>query len=100
MISGTADIIPVIQYSILKRKSPECFGHASVAARLTWQGADPDKFPGENAKRFLLEMTERGLMENGSGNKIQAWRSAGPDRRILGLETAISAGMMVVRIKE
>lgn len=72
----------------------------SVAARLTWQGADPDKFPGENAERFLLEMTERGLMENGSGNEIHVWRSAGPDRRILGLEAAISAGTMVVRITE
>ena len=46
-------------------------------------------------------MTERGLMENGSGKEITVWRSTGSDCRILGLETALSgSSSMSVSIVE
>ncbi len=73
-------------------------GGKYVAATLTNQGADSDKYPG--AERFLLKMIDGGLMENGSGKEITVWRSTGNDRRILGLETSLSSGVMTVAIKE
>ena len=75
-------------------------GARSVSATLTFQGADTERFPGIKTERFLLKMKERGLMENGSGNEITVWRSTGDDCRILGLETALSSGVMVVTVKE
>lgn len=67
---------------------------------LTCEGPDAERFPGKSTERFLLRLTERGLMENGSGNVIHLWRSTGPDRRLLGLEVALSTGAMSIRIKE
>ena len=73
-------------------------GGKYVAATLTNQGPDTDRYPG--TERFLLKMIDGGLMENGSGNEITVWRSTGNDRRILGLETSLSSGVMTVAIKE
>ena len=69
-----------------------------VPATLTNQGDDNDRFPG--TERFLLKLQEGGLMENGSGNEITVWRSTAKERRILGLETALSSGVMTVSIKD
>ena len=71
----------------------------SIAATLKCEGADTERFPGKEAVRYHLSMKERGLMENGSGKEISVWLSAGKDRRILGLETALSTGVMTVSIK-
>ncbi len=75
-------------------------GGKSVPATLSGQGADNERFPDLPAQRFLLKMNGRGLMENGSGDEILVWRSAASDRRLLGLEAALSAGKMTVGIKE
>lgn len=72
----------------------------SYAARLVFQGEDDEKFPGQDAERLLLQMTERGLMENGSGKEIHLWRSSEDDHRLLGLEVALSSGRMICRIHE
>lgn len=72
----------------------------SFPAELIYLGEDPDKIPGIPCENFLLRMTERGLMENGSGNEIYIWRSSGEDRRILCLETELSTGSMAVRIQQ
>lgn len=72
----------------------------SYAARLIEQGDDDEKFPGLEAEHILLQMTEHGLMENGSGNEIHIWRSSAPDRRLLGLEVALSSGRMICRIRD
>ena len=69
-------------------------------ARIEYQGIDNDKFPGIPTEKFLVKMTERGLMENGSGDELHIWRSPGPDRRLLALETALSSGSMIVRISQ
>jgi hypothetical protein len=61
-------------------------------------GEDLERFPDMPAEKLLLRLTERGLMENGSGNEIYIWRSSGPDRNILGLETNLSTGSMYARI--
>ena len=45
-------------------------------------------------------MTERGLMENGSGNKIDLYRSTSPGNVFLGMEVPLSAGSMTVHINE
>jgi hypothetical protein len=74
-------------------------GEAAYPAILTYQGKDTETFPGLEAERFLLRLTERGVMENGSGNELTLWRSAGPDRKVLGLEAAIDPGHMSIRIK-
>ena len=69
-------------------------------ATLTYQGKDTEKIPGVETERFLLRLTERGVMENGSGNELLIWRSPGPDRRILCLEAPLSPGFMSIRVKE
>ncbi len=70
----------------------------SYPGELVYQGEDSERFPDMPAHRFLLRLTERGLMENGSGNEVYIWRSMGPDRNILGLETELSTGSMYARI--
>ena len=73
----------------------------SFAATLIHEGTDSDRYPGRTADRFLVRMTERGLMENGSGKEITVWRSTGSDRHILGLETTLSgSSSMSVAIVE
>ncbi|MBQ9660391.1 MAG: DUF3108 domain-containing protein [Bacteroidales bacterium] len=75
-------------------------GGRSFPAELIWQGEDDERFPGRKAERILLHMTERGLMENGSGTEITVWRSDDETRMLLGLEAALSAGSMSVSIRE
>jgi hypothetical protein len=70
----------------------------SYPGELLHLGEDTEKFPDMPAEKILLRLTERGLMENGSGNEIYIWRSSGPDRNILGLETDLSTGSMYARI--
>lgn len=72
----------------------------SLPATLTSQGADSERYPGVTAERFLLSLTEGGLMENGSGNRISVWRSGGTDRKLLGLEVNLGSGVMVVSVKQ
>lgn len=72
----------------------------SYPATLTYQGLDTKKFPGVEAERFLLQLTERGVMENGSGKELLFWRAPGPDRKILGLEAPLNPGFMSIRVKE
>ena len=71
-----------------------------IPATLTFIGKDMDRFPGREAERLQLTMTGGGLMENGSGSIITVWRSAGSDRRILGLEVALSSGTMIVTSRQ
>ncbi len=103
----TMDMLSLLQYVRFQHfKAGESrsllllMGARSVSATLTFQGTDTERFPGIKTERFLLKMKERGLMENGSGNEITVWRSTGDDCRILGLETALSSGVMVVTVKE
>jgi hypothetical protein len=67
---------------------------------LTYEGKDTEKFPGRETDRFVLRLTGRGVMENGSGNELTFWRSTGSDRKLIGLEAPISPGFMTIRIKE
>ena len=71
----------------------------SVPAVLTAQGRDPERFPGVEADRFLLKMSGKGLMENGSGDRILVWRSRGNDRQLMGLEVNLGSGVMSVSVK-
>ena len=73
-------------------------GGSAFPGVLTCEGPDAERFPGQATERFLLRLTERGLMENGSGNEIHLWRSTGTDRRLLGLEVPLSTGTMAVSI--
>lgn len=75
-------------------------GGASFPAVLVCQGEDRERFPGQSTERFLLHLTERGMMENGSGNEIILWRSPDADRRLLGLEVPLSTGSMIVTVKK
>lgn len=75
-------------------------GEAAYPAVITYQGKDTERMPGVEAERFQIRLTERGVMENGSGNELTFWRSPGSDRRILGLEAAINPGHMSIRIKQ
>ena len=67
-------------------------------AEISFLEEDLEKFPGQPAHKFLIRMTEHGLMENGSGNEIYLWRSMAPDHTLLGLETRLSTGSMSVGI--
>ncbi len=71
-----------------------------IPATLTLRGLDEKRYPGKQAERLQLKFIGGGLMENGSGSLITVWRSADSDRRILGLETTLSSGTMIVNIKE
>ena len=72
----------------------------SVPANLTCEGLDNDRFPGTESLRYHLQLIGRGLMENGSGNEITVWCTTDKSRQILGLETALSSGVMTVSIKK
>ena len=71
----------------------------SCPATLCSEGIDNERFPGREVERVLLEMPERGLMEDGSGNEITMWRSTGSDRTVFCLEVPLSSGLMTVMIK-
>ena len=70
----------------------------SYPAELLYQGEDNEREPGMPAHKFLIRLTERGLMENGSGNEVYVWRSAGADRNIIGMSTELSTGSIYARI--
>ena len=74
-------------------------GGKSIAATLTCQDVDNERFPGTETKRFHLKMKGRGLMENGSGDEIDVWCTTGSDHRLLGLETVLNSSPMVVTVK-
>jgi len=75
-------------------------GGQSVAATLSCIGPGTELFPDRETDHILLKLTERGLMENGSGNEIHVWRSRDADRCILRLEAALSSGFMFVTIQD
>lgn len=75
-------------------------GETAYPAVITYQGKDTERVPGVEAERFQIRLTERGVMENGSGNELTFWRSPGSDRKILGLEAAVNPGHMSIRIKQ
>lgn len=104
----TLDLLSLIQHvRFLKAPAPGrplsfkllAVGGEALSATLDYQGTDTERFPGENAERFLLKLTEHGLMDNGSGDRFILWRSTGPDRRLLGLETELSTGTMYISIR-
>lgn len=61
-------------------------------------GEDTDKFPDTPTDKILVRLTERGLMENGSGNEIYLWRSRDDSRTLLRLETELGSGFMYAKI--
>lgn len=72
----------------------------AASATLTCLGPDPETFPDREADHFLLKLSGRGIMENGSGNEIHLWRSRDRDCRILRLEASLSSGFMFVTVEE
>jgi hypothetical protein len=70
-----------------------------IAATLTCQGIDKDRYPGVETKRLHLKMTGRGLMENGSGDEITVWCTTDSSHRLLGLETFLNSNPMVVSVQ-
>ena len=74
-------------------------GEKASMAVLTYQGKDTETFPGVTAERFLLRMTDRGVMENGSGSELVFWRSTDSSRKLLGLEAPVNPGHMSIRLK-
>ncbi|MBR4524625.1 MAG: DUF3108 domain-containing protein [Bacteroidales bacterium] len=75
-------------------------GNNASSAVLTYQGLDTETFPGVTAERFLLRLTGRGVMENGSGNELVFWRSHDSSRKVLGLEAPVNPGHMSIRVKK
>lgn len=75
-------------------------GEKASMAVLSYEGKDTETFPGVTAERYRLRMTDRGVMENGSGSELVFWRSSGSDRKLLGLEAPINPGHMSIRIKQ
>ena len=103
----TMDLLSLLQYvrfhSLTAGKSEAMHvlkAGFSVPATLTCQGVDTERFPGRKTERFLLDLKEQGLMENGSGNRILVWRSTGSDRQLVGMEVNLGSGVMTVSIKE
>ena len=104
----TMDLLSLLHDVRFRKLSPSdapiqmhvLMGGKSFAATLSCAGPDPDKVPDRESEEFVVKLTERGLMENGSGNEIHIWRSCGDDRRILILEAVLSSGFMSVTIQE
>jgi hypothetical protein len=77
---------------------------ALIAGRLapgtiTMEGVDTEKYPGHEAQILHLRMSERGIMENGSGTDVYIWREAGGSHLVLGLQAALGKhGMMMCNI--
>ena len=68
---------------------------------ITWEGTDLERYPGHQAQRLRLVLTERGIMENGSGNEVVLWREAEGARIILGMYVPLGKkGTMVANIVE
>ena len=93
----TLDLVSLLQYvrfqdipSGSKQSMHVLMVGKSIAGVLHHEGADTERCPGKPAERFRLKLTERGLMKNGAGKEIVVWCSSGSDRRILGLEVALS----------
>ena len=101
----TMDLLALLQYIRLRDFSAGetlrmhlLMGGKSFAATLSCEGTDTERYPDGSVLRFHLKMTERGLMENGSGTDIHVWRSTTSDRRLLTLEVPLSSGAMHVRL--
>lgn len=106
MDGKTYDLLSVITYVRFLDASKKnvdlnlLLGEERYPGVLTYEGPDTEKFPGRETDRFVLRLTGRGVMENGSGNELTFWRSTGSDRKLIGLEAPISPGFMTIRIKE
>ena len=68
-------------------------------AYLSYVGEDNEYMPGKQAFHYLINLTERGLMENGSGNEIHVWVSAEPTHDLLGLMVPLGKAFMTARIR-
>lgn len=66
-------------------------------AVLEFQGRGKTR-DGFDAYRYCLHMTERGLMENGSGNEIYFWVEPGGARELLALRLPLNKGEMRVKL--
>ena len=75
-------------------------GEAAYPAVITYQGKDTQRVPGVEADRFQIRLTERGVMENGSGNRLLFRRSTDPDRRILRLEADLGSGTLICTVRD
>ncbi len=106
MDGKTYDLLSVITYVRFLDASKKnvdinlLLGDERYPGVLSYEGKDTEKFPGRETDRFVLRLTGRGVMENGSGNELTFWRSTGSDRKLIGLEAPISPGFMTIRIKE
>ena len=107
MDGKTYDLLSVIQFvrflDASSKKNVDInllLGEDRYPGVLTYEGKDTKRFPGRETDRFVLRLTGRGVMENGSGNELTFWRSTGSDRKLIGLEAPISPGFMTIRIKE
>lgn len=68
-----------------------------VPVVVNYKGVDASYWPGETAHHIVVNMPERGLMENGDGNEIHVWISG--RREILGLSLPIGKGTVSARLK-
>ena len=59
---------------------------------VTMTAVEQERFPGRRAEALVVELPERGLMENGSGNIIYAWRDSEGTRPVLGIEVPLGKG--------
>ena len=107
MDGKTYDLLSVIQFvrflDASSKKNVDInllLGEDRYPGVLTYEGKDTKRFPGRETDRFVLRLTGRGVMENGSGNELTFWRSTGSDRNIVGLEAPINPGFMTILIKE
>ena len=55
---------------------------------------------GWDGDHLLLRILGNGVMENGSGSDLLFWRSSGPDRRILRLESDLGSGTLRCTVHE
>ena len=63
-------------------------------------GKDNTRFPGRTADAFVVEMPEKGLMENGSGNSVYIWRDSKGTRPVLGIEIPLNTGTMIANLTD
>ena len=54
----------------------------------------------QEGEKITFRINGNGVMENGSGSELFFWRSSGPDRNLLRLESDLGTGSLIVRLQK
>ena len=65
---------------------------------INYEGLDTEKIPGVTTRRFFINFTDRGLMEDMSGKAVHVWISADDAQQVLLLTVPLKNGVMAASL--